>query len=60
MNEFIIDEALQVFLPTQVLYSAAWPWVKNYYGETRVGAVRPGPIYARVWIDQALKKKMGY
>ena len=26
----------------------------------RAGAVRPGPIYARIWIDQDLKKKMGY
>ena len=26
----------------------------------RAGAVRPGPIYARIWVDQDLKKKMGY
>ena len=33
----------------------------NYYGgELRAGADRPGPIHARVWIDQALKKQMGY
>ena len=29
-------------------------------GELRAGAVRPGPIYARIWVDQELKKKMGY
>jgi peptide/nickel transport system substrate-binding protein len=34
--------------------------VKNYYGEQRVGAIRPGPIWARIWIDQELKKKMGF
>jgi peptide/nickel transport system substrate-binding protein len=34
--------------------------VKNYAGELRAGAVRPGPIYARIWVDQELKKKMGY
>ncbi len=27
--------------------------------ELRAGAVRPGPIYARMWVDQDLKKKMG-
>jgi peptide/nickel transport system substrate-binding protein len=33
---------------------------RNYNGELRAGAVRPGPIYARIWLDQALKKQMGY
>jgi peptide/nickel transport system substrate-binding protein len=41
-------------------YTAWWPWVKNYHGEIRVGAHRAAPILARVWIDQELKKKMGY
>jgi peptide/nickel transport system substrate-binding protein len=36
------------------------PWVKGFEGELRAGAVRPGPIYARMWVDQDLKKKMGY
>jgi peptide/nickel transport system substrate-binding protein len=34
--------------------------VKNYNGELCAGSVRLGPIYARIWIDQDLKKKMGY
>ena len=38
----------------------AWPWVKNYFGEIETGFVSVGPIGARVWIDQALKKEMGY
>ena len=37
-----------------------WPWVKNYGGELRAGANRPGPIYARIWIDQELKEEMGF
>jgi peptide/nickel transport system substrate-binding protein len=49
-----------VFLPTPHYFSAWWPWVKNYNGELRAGAARPAPIYARLWIDQELKKKMGY
>jgi peptide/nickel transport system substrate-binding protein len=47
-------------LPDNYFYTAWWPWVKNYYGELRVGAERYGPIHARIWIDQKLKKKMGY
>lgn len=55
----ILDKAPYVWLPTPYIYTAWWPWVKGYNGELRAGAVRPGPIYARMWIDQELKKKMG-
>ncbi len=56
----ILDQAPYIWLPTPYVYSAWWPWVKNYGGELRAGAVRPGPIYARIWVDQEMKKKMGY
>ena len=56
----ILEAAPYVWMPIPYIYSAWWPWVKNYGGELRVGAVRPGPIYARIWIDEELKKKMGH
>ncbi|RYE62040.1 MAG: ABC transporter substrate-binding protein [Oxalobacteraceae bacterium] len=56
----ILDKAPHIWLPTPKLSTVWWPWVKNYSGELRAGAVRPGPVYARIWIDQALKTKMGY
>jgi peptide/nickel transport system substrate-binding protein len=56
----ILDEAPYVWLPTPYLNTAWWPWVRNYGGELRAGAVRPGPIYARVWIDHDLKRRMGH
>ena len=55
-----VADAPYVWLPTQYVYSAWWPWVKNYNGELSVGSIRPGPIYARIWLDQEMKKKMGY
>jgi len=55
----ILKEAPYVWLPSPYIYTAWWPWVKNYSGELSVGATRPGPIFARIWIDQDLKKKMG-
>ncbi len=60
MTREILDKAPYVWLPTPYIFTAWWPWVKNYGGELRAGAVRPGPIYARIWIDQELKKKMGH
>jgi peptide/nickel transport system substrate-binding protein len=60
MTREILEKAPYLWLPTQYGYTAWWPWVKNYGGELRAGADRPGPIHARVWVDQALKKQMGY
>src|SRR5882724_6464736 len=40
----IVDKAPYIWLPTPYIFSAWWPWVKNYAGELRAGAVRPGPI----------------
>ena len=56
----ILDKAPHIWMPTGKAYTAWWPWVKNYNGEHTAGAVRPWPIYSRLWIDQDLKKKMGY
>lgn len=60
MTTEILEKAPYIWLPTPYLYAAWWPWVKNYAGELRAGAVRPAPIYARIWIDQDMKKKMGF
>ena len=56
----IVEKAPYIWLPTPHVYGAWWPWVKNYDGELRAGAERPAPIHARMWVDQAMKKKMGY
>jgi peptide/nickel transport system substrate-binding protein len=56
----ILDKAPHIWLPTAYIYTAWWPWVKNYGGELRAGGERPGPIHARIWVDQAMKKKMGF
>ncbi|MBI5257848.1 MAG: ABC transporter substrate-binding protein [Burkholderiales bacterium] len=60
MTRDILDRAVHLWLPTAYVYTGYWPWVKNYGGELRAGAERPGPIHARIWVDQELKKKMGF
>jgi peptide/nickel transport system substrate-binding protein len=57
---YALDQAPCILIPTPYVYIAWWPWVKNYYGETRASAHRVAPILTRIWIDQELKKKMGY
>jgi hypothetical protein len=34
--------------------------VKNYYGELYSGSLTFAPILTRIWVDQGMKKKMGY
>ena len=60
MTRDIVEKAPYIWLPTAHVYTAWWPWVKNYDGELRVGSERPGPIHARIWVDQGMKKKMGF
>jgi len=51
------------YIPSQIIADAAfwWPWLKNYYGEFSVqDNNEAGPLFAYIWIDQALKKAMGY
>lgn len=57
---YVLDQAPAIWMPAPYRYTAWWPWVKNYGGELFVGAGRFAPIHSRVWIDQDLKKKMGY
>jgi peptide/nickel transport system substrate-binding protein len=60
LNVRLISERIPVvWLPTPTMYEAWWPYVKNYWGEHSVGTQDPGPIYARIWIDQEQKKDMG-
>lgn len=37
-----------------------WPWVKNFFGERAIADKCSSQLSARVWIDQDLKKEMGY
>ncbi len=57
---YALNQAPCIILPTSYYYLGWWPWLKNYNGELYVGAQRGGPIMARVWIDQEMKKKMGF
>ncbi len=60
MTRQVLEKAPFIALPTAYTYTGWWPWVQNYGGELRAGAERPGPIHARIWVDQAMKKKMGF
>ena len=60
MTREIIDKAPYIWMPIPYVYTGWWPWVKNYAGELRAGSERAGPVYARIWVDQPMKQKMGF
>ena len=47
-------------VPYVYKYHLWWPWLKNYTGEESVGYYNYPNWAAYVWVDQDLKKQMGY
>jgi len=57
---YVLEQAYVIQLPAAYAYNLWWPWVKNYYGENQIGYGRHFNYYKYIWIDQDLKKAMGY
>ncbi|MBM2825914.1 MAG: bac 5 protein, partial [Dehalococcoidales bacterium] len=51
LKPYVLEQAFYIPRPTPYSYSVWWPWLKNYYGQ---GFLKYN------WIDQDLKKTMGY
>ncbi len=60
LMSYVLDQAWAIPYVTPASYNMWWPWLKNYHGESDLGRSN-FPKWARfVWIDQGLKKSMGY
>ncbi len=58
--KYAVEQAWVIQLP-MAHQSIMWePWVKNYHGEWIVAYVRPQNFTKFIWIDQELKKSMGF
>ena len=56
----VLDQAYFLTFPAPYAYRMWWPWLKNYHGELNVRYWDPYSWVPFVWIDQGLKKSMGY
>jgi peptide/nickel transport system substrate-binding protein len=56
----ILESAWGVWLPTPYTYTLYWPWFQGWHGEFDICYNDQGRDRTFVWIDQALKKSMGY
>jgi peptide/nickel transport system substrate-binding protein len=55
IRPYLIENAFKVPFPQPYTYNMWWPWMKNTYGQGGVAY-----FLKYYWIDQALKKSMGY
>ncbi|MDP2730664.1 MAG: ABC transporter substrate-binding protein [Dehalococcoidales bacterium] len=56
---YAAEQAYGVSAVKELTYRAYWPWLKNYSGELYLG-YNTRHFNKWVWVDQALKKEMGY
>jgi len=57
---YVLDQCWSIQLPTSYGYVMWWPWVKAYHGESSVGYFHDYNYPIWIWIDQELRKEMGY
>jgi peptide/nickel transport system substrate-binding protein len=60
MNLYVLKDVVGVGMPFPLAYRVWWPWLKNYNGEYGVGYMDRWNFATFMWIDQELKKSMGY
>ena len=56
----LVKRHQQIWGPMAPNYQASQPWVKGFGGEYAMGNLLHHTIYARLWIDQDLKRAMGF
>jgi peptide/nickel transport system substrate-binding protein len=60
MNVYQLASAWGIWNPMPYTYNLWWPWVKEYYGMSLIAWARTHEFIKMIWVDQALKKSMGY
>jgi peptide/nickel transport system substrate-binding protein len=60
LMKYVLDQAYVISRPMYPLTNFWWPWLKNYTGEYSVGYVMYDSWAQWVWIDQNLKRSLGY
>ena len=56
--KYVLDQVWAIPKVSAYVYDMWWPWLKNYSGEFHVGYHTH--FFNWVWLDQELKKEMGF
>ncbi len=57
---YVMEQAWAIPSPAAYTFTAWWPWLKGYHGEYSNGICNEFRWSKYAWIDQALKKSMGF
>jgi len=57
---YILEQCWAIPLPGYYSYTFWWPWLKDYHGVGGLGYFNSPNYLNYTWIDQDLKKEMGY
>ena len=60
LNQYGIEQFWSLYTPGAPQYNALQPWIIGYSGENWMGNGQIMVILSRLWIDQDLKKEMGF
>ncbi|MDP2730068.1 MAG: ABC transporter substrate-binding protein [Dehalococcoidales bacterium] len=59
VGKYAHDQVYYIPMVTGTTFNVWWPWIKNYNGEIFMGNLQR-QAYTYAWLDQELKKEMGY
>ena len=57
---YAVSQHWQLSGPVEPSYNVTQPWLKGHNGEFYMGVWNKNALYVRLWIDQDLKKQMGF
>ena len=57
---YSIKQHWYIWGPDAPHYHVSHQWVKGYNGEGQFGSNNEHALFARLWVDQELKKEMGF
>jgi peptide/nickel transport system substrate-binding protein len=60
LSLYRMEQNWNMDLGIQKFMNLHWPWVQNYYSEGGGFATGMRPLLDHLWIDEAMKKEMGY
>lgn len=55
-----LESAWGLWMPVGFSYAMWWPWVENYYGINWTGWANVTDWYKGIWLNEELKKSMGF
>jgi peptide/nickel transport system substrate-binding protein len=57
---FILEQCVAIWCPLPRTYRIWWPWIQNYHGEFALGIDDEMLFYTYIWMDEEMKRDMGY